>query len=178
MNFLAGSYDILARTLILDYLSSQMKEKHFDIKESSFYLGIYEIIALADEDVPKQQNLLFAFMKIIDAAKDASHLTLPLIIPLFYHEPFRKLYAAALRLYWQDSEDLFEGSLLAFNGMENTKVYLQELREQIASNHDKMLIERLRRTKLLYQFEKSAHERDCQQQSKIDPLFLKSAIEY
>ena len=163
IEFLSGSYFGLGLITLSDSLDDTIKQinrLNTHAPELQLYEGIFEIVLMARNKAMAERSLIFSLNKITNFAKTAPQDVLLCMIPLFYNPLFCNLYAQALHLYWQPKEGLQdpEPLLSLYDGLQDAKEFLVVLKERLSSgNRNEHLTQLIRYVKLLYNFEKDAH---------------------
>jgi len=163
MDFLSGSYYGAKLISLKQHLASEIRgiaSKALRKPELLLYEGIFEIVLMTEKTPDERSSLIFSIKKITDYAKNLDDSLLGKIIPLFYNKFFRNLYAYAMHLHWNASEDVFESNNLdLFDGRQEAKELLEVLRDRLAnSDRNENLSKLIRYIKLIFNFEKDKHE--------------------
>ena len=173
MDFLSGDYYGENLITLKQYLSAEIRKVRTRNPQSpdlALYEGVFEIILMTERATSEHAGLLLSIKKITDFAKQASDAVLLHIIPLFYNKFFRNLYAHALHLYWSSNHSLFHADNLSkFDGYQEAKELLTVLRQRLAMNAGNEDLSQLTQyIKLLFTFEKDAHESSRSARTALD----------
>lgn len=158
IDYLQGHYFGHSLVALRKYLATHINKLQAMQKNPEgliYFQTIQTIISMTDGLPDDETLLLLTLQTLTHFARNASEAVLSDLVPLFYNKFFRNLYAYAQHLYWQASPSSFNAARLSgFNGFQEAKALLNQLRDRLSNNSDeKNLAQLVQYIKLLCSLE-------------------------